>query len=437
MKILLICPKYEFVGYTPTGLASLAAVAEQLGHAVTIVDLNIERLPNKRDYDLVGITGLSLWKKSVLQVAEAFADKTVIVGGPWASLYPQDVLAHPSVDYVCIAEGEDTFKEFLRRYPDVANVRGIGDKGKVNPPRPFITNLDALPLPAWHLVKTQRYRRVSVVTSRGCPFNCIFCSVHTLLGRKWRARSVASIIEEIELLVNYHHVRHITLGDDNFTFQPDRAMQICEAIIRRGIKVELDAIQGVRADRLPLKLLDRMKEAGFTEIIIAPESGSQRVLDEIIGKGLDLSVVEPVVKHCRDIGLQCGAFFVIGFPWETMEEIQQTLALTEQLRGYGCSCFVGNALPFPDTRLYAQAKAEGFLRYDGKALENILYYLGKPRKTHCLTSPYWTPEEIIRICELEVKKNLRAFYRNYSWSQVVSKMVRHPLRSLKKVARML
>jgi len=128
---------------------------------------------------------------------------------------------------------------------------------------------------------------------------------------------------------------------------------------------------------------------------------------------------------------------VIGFPWETMEEIQQTLALTEKLRGYGCSCFVGNALPFPDTRLYAQAKAEGYLRYDGKELEDILYYLGKPRKTHCLTSPYWMPDEIISICEDEVKKNLRSVYSGYSKREMLSKFLHHPIRSFRKAVRVL
>ena len=439
---MLICPKYDFTGYSPTGLASIASIAEDLGHDVKIVDMNIQSLPrDKLDYDIVGITGLSLWKKSIIETSKIFGSLPVIVGGPWASLSPHEALAISSIDYVCIGEGEETFRDFLQAYPNVEDVNGIGykdgeDKSVLNDPRPFIDDLDKS-IPAWHLLELQKYKRTSVVTSRGCPYRCIFCSDHTLLGRKWRPRSVESVLEEIDLLVNKFGVKHITFGDENMTLIPERFEQICEEIIYKGIKVEFDAIQGVRADRLPFKLLDLMEKAGFSEIIVAPESGSQRVLDEVINKSLDLSVVEPVVKHCRDIGLKCGAFFVIGFPWETREEIQQTITFADRLRELRCSCYVGNALPFPDTELYAKAKIEGFLRVDGEELEDILYYLGKPRRTHCLSSPYWESDQIVEICEREHKKNLRMVYDHYSAREILKKFVNQPIRSLKKAMRVI
>ena len=441
MKILLICPKYDFTGYAPSGLLSIASVAEALGHEVKIVDMNVQSLPNDTlNYDLVGITGLSLWKKSIIHTSKLFYHRPVIVGGPWASLNPHEALSENSIDYVCVGEGEETFREFLKAYPNVEGVKGIGYKEGLrhvlNDPRPF---MDALkkPIPAYHLIDLTKYKKIPVITSFGCPHECIFCSDHTLLGRKWRARSVESVLEEIDLLVNKFGVKHITFGDENMTLIPERFEQICQGIIDRGIQAEFDCIQGVRADRLPFSLLDLMKKANFTEIIVAPESGVQRVLDEVIHKALDLSVVEPVVKHCRDIGLKCGAFFVIGFPWETMKEIQQTTKFADRLRKLGCSCYVGNALPFPDTELYAKAKAEGFLRFDGEELEDILYYLGKPREVHCLSSHYWVPEEIIEICKREQKKNLKAVYNGYSKKEIISKFFRHPIRSLKKAVNVL
>lgn len=443
MNILLVCPRYDFSGYSPTGLVSIAAVAEGLGHDVTIVDLNLQDLPRDTSaFDLVGITGLSLWKRSIIETANLLDDLPVIVGGPWASLNPFDALNVSSIDYVCVGEGEETFREFLQKYPHIEGVRGIGYRGRgdgggiINPPRPFMDALDK-PLPAWHLLDVQAYDRISIVTSFGCPFRCIFCSDHTLHGRRWRPRSVESVLDELDLLINTYGVKHITFGDENMTLIPERFEEICEGIIERGLKASFDAIQGVRADRLPFRLLDLMKKAGFIEIIIAPESGSQRVLNEVIHKNLDLSVVEPVVKHCQEIGLKCGAFFVIGFPWETMDEIRQTTELADRLRKLGCSCYVGNALPFPDTELYAKAKREGYLRFDGEELEDILYYLGKPRKVHCLSSPHWDPDEIVRICRREQKKNLTSVYRGYSLREIASKFLRHPYSSLKKAIRLL
>jgi len=441
MKILLVCPKYVFTGYTPTGLVSIASIAESLGHEVTIVDMNVQRLPKELEYDIVGITGISLWKKSIIETSKIFKSLPVIVGGPWVSLSPYDALAIDSIDYVCMGEGEDTFKEFLEKYPDVADINGIGYKngsGKpiLNEPRPYIEDLDGLSIPAWHLLDLKKYRRFSLSSSRGCPFDCIFCAVHKFLGKKWRFRSVQSVLDEIELLVHLG-VKHITFGDSNLTLIMDRFEKICDQIIDRKIDVGFDVIQGVRADKLTPIILDKMKKAGFTEIIIAPESGSQRVLDEVIGKKLDLACVEPVVKKCQEIGLFCGAFFVIGFPWETREEIDETLRFAKKLRSYGCSAYVGNAIPLTGTELYYRARDEGFLRFDGEKLEDVIHYLGLPRKVHCLTSPYWEPEEIIKICEKEKKRNLRGIYGSYSFHTIMSKFIQHPIRSIRKALGMI
>jgi len=437
MKILLVCPPYNFQGYTPTGLACLAGVAEQTKHEVQICDLNVERLPSS-DFDLYGITGLSLWRKSIIQTAHLIKQRSknpIIVGGAWATLQPKDAVLTPSIDYACIREGEWVFEEFLEKYPHVENIRGIATKNNLNEPASYIRDLDGLPFPAWHLINFQKYERVSIDTSRGCPFHCIFCAVHQFEGKRWRFRSVESILEEIQLLVHKFKVKHITFGDSNLTFEMERFEQICDEIINRKIKTEFDVVQGVRADKLNARLLEKMKKAGFTEIIIAPESGSQRVLDEVIDKRLDLATVVPVVEKCKELDLRCGAFFVIGFPWETLDEIGQTIAFADKLRMLGCSCYVGNALPLVGTRLYYQARAEGYLRFDGEKLEEIIHYLGLPRRVHCLTSPYWKPDEIIKICKREDKKNYRSIYRSYGFGKIASKFIRHPIRSIRRALR--
>lgn len=443
MNILLVCPKYQFEGYTPTGLASIASIAEILGHKVTICDMNVQKLPFLGEYDLIGITGLSLWSKAIKELAEYIRHVEyrkplpLIVGGSWATANPEKALTVPGVDYVCAGEGEETFKVFLENYPNAEGIKGLNYKDSssihLNPSRPFIENLDELPFPAWHLIPVEKYVKVSITSSRGCPFKCCFCAVHVYCGRRWRGRSAENVVGEIELLVTKYHVKRITFGDDNMTFNVERFEQICDLIIKKRVKTEFDVIQGVRADKLTPQLLEKMKKAGFVEIIIAPESGSQRVVDEIIHKNLDLNTVLPVVKKCKEIGLRCGAFFVVGFPWETMEEIQQTLKFAEKLRSLKCSAYVGNALPLLHTELYEKAKAEGFLRFDSEQLEDYIVNLGLPRKDHALTSPYWKPEDIVKICAHEHKKNLRSIYSHYSVRQMVSKTFKHPLRALKKI----
>ena len=463
MKILLVCPPYKFEGYTPTGLASIAAVAEKLGHQVKIIDMNVQKLqfrtvpfirndPNGYpqmswvdigrvvpDWDLVGITGMSFWKDSIIPVVKLFKEVglPVILGGHWATLMQLDALRQSGADYVCVGEGEDTFAEFLQRYPDPTGIRGIGyRKGDVfvmNAPRPFEKDLNKYPRPAWHLLDLKKYKRAAIETSRGCPYECIFCALYIYNGRPWRSRSVESVIAEMKELDGMG-VSRITFGDANLTMSMSRFDRLCDAIKEAKLSVKLDAVQGVRADRLTFEILKKMKEVGFVEVIIAPETGSQRVADEIIMKHLDLKLVVPIAEECKRIGLKLGAFFVIGFPWETMEEIIETRRMAAMLRELGCSAYVGNAMPLLGTKLYRQAKEEGYLRFDGEELERNMKRDRWPRTTHCLTSPNWKPEDIEAICLEENRLNVRSAYLH---PEKILKAFLHPVKAVRKTMEML
>jgi radical SAM superfamily enzyme YgiQ (UPF0313 family) len=443
MKILLIRPAYNFDGYSPTALAILSAVAEDLGHKVRIVDLNMEDFPCEEKFDVCGITGMSTWKESIISILSLIktfgTTHTVIVGGSWASLYPEEVLSHKGVKYVCLDEGEKVWKEFLQKYPHVKGIEGLGyrENGNeivLNQQKTHITDLNSYPLPAWHLVKNlNKYSSVSLYTSRGCIFDCCFCSNRSQWGHQWRARSPESVVNEIEILTKKFKVKNIVFNDENMTLDPKRVEAICQGVIDKNIKVSLNCVQGVRVDKLPFELLDLMKKAGFRQISFSPESGCERVLKEVIHKNLDLKFVEPVVKHATEIGLHTMAKFVVGFPWETKAEVEETLRFAEKLRSLGCESYVGNVIPFPDTELYAKAKAEGYLRFSDAEIAKVASDTRQPRKIHCLTSPYWMPEWIIEVCAEQYKKDMQAVLKRTPKTRLIKHAVKHPIMMLKKL----
>ncbi len=411
--------------------------------------MNMEESPavqpeSHNDFDIVGITGMSHWKDGIANIAEQFKASTVIVGGSWASLYPKEALSIESIDYVCLGEGERVWKDFLQKFPAVDGIEGLGYRDaatneiKLNSQKTRIMNLNELPMPAWDLVHNlNKYQNVSVYTSRGCPYNCIFCSDNTMWGHEWRAKDPDIVVKEIEQLVNVHKVNHIVFNDENMTMNPKRFEQICQGVIDKKIKVNFSAVQGVRVDRLPKSLLQAMKNAGFKSVAFSPESGCQRVLNEVIHKNLDLSTVEPVIKTSCEIGLNTQANFVVGFPDEKMEEVEETIQFADRLRALGCNVYVGNAIPFPDTELYRKAKADGRLLYDGEKLTEITSYPHKPRKIHCFSSPHWKPEEIIEICKKEYKKDLKALTNRTPKSEILLKSLRHPVKAINRVKKMI
>ena len=183
----------------------------------------------------------------------------------------------------------------MRETKKIDDIQGIahriGDKVGLNSPRPFNQNLDELPYPAYHLVDMEKYlnpktieyrsfqkRALPMVTSRGCPFNCSFCSVHLHMGKKFRAHSVDYVVDHIDHLVKKYHVKTIYFEDDNLTFDIQRFEAICDKIIERDIKFQWETPNGVRADYLTLDLLKKMKNIGCQSVFVGVESGDQYVL---------------------------------------------------------------------------------------------------------------------------------------------------------------
>jgi magnesium-protoporphyrin IX monomethyl ester (oxidative) cyclase len=341
---------------------------------------------------LVAITMPFLgWWKTAFDAASAAKSidkgiKTVLIG-LHPSVRPADCLAHPNIDFVVIGEPEQTMLELagvleqgsLGGLKKVKGTAFIKDgETIITPPRPAIQDLDSLPFPARHLLPMATYFAAvrenplrgeickpwaAMITSRGCPHNCIFCSNHKVVGKKWRPRSPENVVAEIEQLVNTYRIKQIDFEDDNLTLDRKRMVTICDLILERRLDIEWYTPNGVRADTLDEHLLTKMKEAGCKKIRVAPESGVQRVVDQIIKKNLDLKKVEAAVILSKKVGIGVGCFFILGFIGETKEDMEATINYAYKLRQLGADRFYFNyATPAYGTELYEQAKRGGYLR---------------------------------------------------------------------------
>lgn len=400
--------------YQPMDLVYVASVLEKK-HDVCIIDAptegwrklqdiggtrirqgltNDEIAARIRDWkpDMAVITvPFSGWSRAAFETAAIVKQVNkgivTVLMGLHPSVKPQECLAQPNVDFVVIGEPEVTVLELadtlakhdLTKLRDVKGIAFMKDgKTVTTPPRPAIENLDELPYPSRHLLPMKEFfeaankRPISgnlkkpsirMLTSRGCGHACIFCSNYIVMGRKWRGRSAENVVGEIEQIVRDFGVRQIDFLDDNVSFDRERMERICDLLIEKRLNVEWCTPNGVRADCLDEALLAKMKKAGCKRILVAPESGVQRVVDEVINKRQDLKKVEEAVSAAKKAGIEVGCFFILGMPGETKEDMKATIAFAHKLRQLGADRFYFSyATPLYGTELYERANRSGFLK---------------------------------------------------------------------------
>jgi anaerobic magnesium-protoporphyrin IX monomethyl ester cyclase len=296
------------------------------------------------------------------------------------------------------------------------------------PPRPFLKNLDELPYPAYHLVDMERYlnpekieyrsfqdRSISMITSRGCPFNCSFCSVHLHMGKAFRAHSVDYVVNHIERVINEYQVKTIFFEDDNMTFDIKRFEAICDGILKRKIKFKWETPNGIRADYLTLGLLKKMKQSGCQSVFFGVESGDQHVLNDIISKSLDLNAVINVAKMCKEIGLNTAGFYIIGFPGEKKEDMLKTVDFALKLkRKYDVGMLLHVATPSCGTRLYHECKKKGYIQENltPRAFAEVRQTRGNP----LIGTEDFTPAEVKEIASMAVRRYRKISLINYAKS---------------------
>jgi len=402
----------------PLGLLYIASVLEKEGIEVEIfdalvefdldyLDLNqkwvhfgssweeIKKIIQKSEAEIIGINNpFSTQLKPALKVAalakEALPESLVVVGGPHASVAPETFLYDSKeIDMVVGGEGEYTMPRiisWIKGQEDVSNIAGVAyrknGKIKVNPPAPHIQDLDNLPLPAYHLLNMERYfelerlgysprvtfsypgseRAVSVITSRGCPFNCTFCSIHPHMGNRWRFHSAEYVLDHLRYLVSEYGVKHIHFEDDNLTLNKKRFETLLDGLLEENINITWDTPNGVRADTFDQTLLEKCKASGCTYLVVGVESGDQFTLNSIIKKKLDLKTVGRVAQDCKTVGIDLHAFFIIGFPGEKKKNLKATLEYALDLKKkFNVFPHLNLAYPQIGTELFKICEEKGYL----------------------------------------------------------------------------
>ena len=359
----------------PLNLMYLASSLEKEDYKVKIVDddleqkgyENVSKQAEKLDPQLIGVTATTSTIKSALKylelVKKVLPDSLTVIGGPHTTFMPYETLkGTENLDVVVIGEGEETMVDLtnlktrnLKKIEDVKGIvyRDLKDGNlKSTQNRPLIKDLDKLPFPARHLVPFESYgvsqeQTGGIITSRGCVYNCNYCSSSLIMGKKFRSRSPKNVVDEIEELVDMYNIHDIGFMDDTFMLNKQRASDIADEIKAR--ELDLTFVASSRVDRVDKKLLKNLKSSGLRTIYYGVESGSQRILD-LMKKGITLKNVEDAVSMAKDVNLEVLTSFILGYPGETEEDMNTTIDFSTKLNSDYCQYSI--LTPFPGTPIY-------------------------------------------------------------------------------------
>ncbi|MEM0128349.1 MAG: radical SAM protein [Thermoplasmatales archaeon] len=389
MKILLLSPPTDSViksviGVTgpPLGLAYLASVARLQGDEVSIIDSiamnysldQVKAEIKRRDPDLLGITSTTSMIPDAYSVAkfakENNANVKVAIGGPHVTFAQEMTLKEsPQIDYVVAGEGETIFSNLLlhlKGKKDIREIKGISYRGSegivVGPPEALIKDVDSIPLPSIDLLPMDKYvagkkKFGTLMTSRGCPYNCIFCSSSLQFGKIWRGHSTERVMTEIRRLVYDYGLHEIEFLDDTFTLNMKRAVEISNRI--RDEKLDIKWSGSARVNLFNDEIATAMRRAGAHTIYFGIESGNQKTLD-FIGKGIKLQQAIDSVRKANSAGLNTLGSFIIGFPDDTKEEVKNTIKFAKKVKVRLAQFTI--ATPYPGTRLWDLAMARGIIK---------------------------------------------------------------------------
>ena len=429
MRVLLLRPPLEFgAGWDvaaqaeiPLALLYLASSLEKEGHQAAILDGAIQNelgrlAPDERGVlrvgmawdefgkeaaaarpDVVGISsGFYTQMPQALMAARVvrgvLPNVPIVVGGPPVTVRPEDYLAEPAVTVAVMGEGEQVLPRLAEALVAGSPLEGIqsiayreGGKVRVNQRQDYLRELDALSDPAYHLIDIERYMRVAtmgrsgrwswkprramtILTSRGCPYQCTFCAAHLHMGRAYRTQSAERVLAHVRFIVTKLGIPHLLFIDDNLAQNVPRFNAILDGLIamkKEGLPITWETPIGMRTDKLTYDVLAKSKQAGCEAIYLTTESGSQRVLDEVVGKHLNLQSVLDAAAACKKLGLKARAGFIMGLPGEKLEDMRMTIDFARRLRReYGIRGHLAVATPIYGTELYNICERKGYRKME-------------------------------------------------------------------------
>lgn len=360
-RVLLVKPPsstiYGFPKTPPLGVGLLATILRNAEFEIKALDMRLKGYDTKRFHwelesfnpHMVGFSTSSfeyLNTEELCKIAKDFnKDIVTIVGGPHASSCPERTLNSEAIDYIAVGEGDYLLKEFVEDFPDkekMCHIPGIGyrNDGEIhlNNSKKPITDLDNLPFMDMALFPLDAYRvkgqlTIPLFTSRGCPYQCSFCTSFRVHGHRYRTRSPKSLVDEIEYNVRRFNTSCFTILDDTFNIDRQRVVDICNEILKRKLDIQWECVQGIRADRITEDILRLMKEAGCRQVAIGIESADEEVL-EMMNKGERLGDVRKAIQAANRVGLITKGFFIVGAPYDNEEKVRKAVRFFKENNVY-------------------------------------------------------------------------------------------------------
>jgi radical SAM superfamily enzyme YgiQ (UPF0313 family) len=418
-RVFLIKPDYPNSYYAdptwPLGLGYVAESLKRAGFRYRVIDMGFgyrkrflyKSISEFHPY-IIGISMMSSKYKYhyalVKDIKKRFPEMPIVAGGPHVSTFREKVLLEcPEINYGVTGEGEEAIVE-LCGGKDLSQIKGLFYKKNsgiaYTGDRERILDLDSVSFPRYEGFEIEKYNTLSIniLSSRGCPYRCIYCPIKVVIGRRWQARSPKNVVDEIE----YWHkkgYRAFTFNDDAFNIDRKRVFEICYEIERKNIKVELNAMNGIRADRADRELLTKMRKTGFSQIAFGVEAGNDKVLSNI-KKGETIEQIKTAVKDACELGYQVTLFFLVGSPGENEKDIEDSFRLATEYPVTGVNFY--NLIPFPNTELYEWVEKNNYF-----ALSPGTYLNG---------NMHWSGTPVFSTPELSIKQRKRIYLRGLKLS---------------------